>query len=197
MAEKNQMTLLEKLFRIQQELNAPKNLRNNFGGYNYRSCESILEAVKPLLLKYRCVLTLADRVVCEGGKNYIEASAKLTDIDSGSDWSCGAFARESESKKGMDDSQLTGATSSYARKYALNGLFAIDDNKDADATNTHGKDVAARTSDYSRINELAANLANCNTRDDLEMLWSSLSEMEMKNQQIRDMFTNRKAAFNK
>ena len=187
MAEKNQMTLLEKLFHIQQELNAPKNLRNNFGGYNYRSCESILEAVKPLLLKYRCVLTLADRVVCEGGKNYIEASAKLTDIDSGSDWSCGAFARESESKKGMDDSQLTGATSSYARKYALNGLFAIDDNKDADATNTHGKGdntEAAPVVDDKRLEELELCFQNCQTNEDYQRLWASLTQAERDNKTV-------------
>lgn len=198
MAEKTKDTPMSKLLTIQQKLNAPKNLRNNFGGYNYRSCESILEAVKPLLAETKTVIVLCDDVVGVGEKNYIKATASLYDTETGDliHW-VSALARESESKKGMDDSQLTGATSSYARKYALNGLFAIDDNKDADATNTHGKDVAARTSDYSRINELAANLANCNTRDDLEMLWSSLSEMEMKNQQIRDMFTNRKAAFNK
>lgn len=187
MAEKTKMTLLEKLHEIQQKLNAPKNLRNNFGGYNYRSCESILEAVKPLLKEYKCVLTLGDKVECVGNKNYIFASAKLTDIESGVSYECGAYARESESKKGMDDSQLTGATSSYARKYALNGLFAIDDNKDADATNTHGNGdntEAAPVVDDKHLEELELCFQNCQTNEDYQRLWASLTQAERDNKTV-------------
>lgn len=123
------MELQKKLAQIQKELKAPKNQYNNFGKYSYRNAEDILEAVKPLLGD--CVLTISDKVVAVGSRYYIKATAKL---------SCGtegfktvAFAREEETKKGMDGSQITGSASSYARKYALNGLFCIDDTKDADS----------------------------------------------------------------
>lgn len=120
--------LHKKLWTIQQTLNAPKNQRNNFGGYNYRSAEDILEAVKPLL--QNITLTVSDEIVLIGNRYYVKATATLSD---GEDViSVTAYAREEESKKGMDASQLTGATSSYARKYALNGLFCIDDAKDPD-----------------------------------------------------------------
>ncbi|WP_235384667.1 ERF family protein [Escherichia coli] len=120
--------LYSKLWTIQQTLNAPKNQRNNFGGYNYRSAEDILEAVKPLL--QNITLTVSDEIVLIGNRYYVKATATLSD---GEDViAVTAYAREEESKKGMDASQLTGATSSYARKYALNGLFCIDDAKDPD-----------------------------------------------------------------
>ena len=123
------MTLIDKLAAIQTKLHAPKNQKNTFGGYNYRSCEDILEAVKPLLAGL--VLTITDEVTDVGGRIYVKATARLTD---GKDaMTATAFAREAESRKGMDESQITGSTSSYARKYALNGLFLIDDNKDADS----------------------------------------------------------------
>lgn len=125
--------MIEKLLKIQQELKAPKGQKNSFGGYNYRSCEDILESVKPLLKEYKCVLTLNDELVQVGERYYIKAIAVITDTESGNTYTNIAFAREEESKKGMDASQITGATSSYARKYALNGLFAIDDTKDADS----------------------------------------------------------------
>ena len=124
--------MVEKLLNIQQELKAPKNQRNNFGGYNYRSCEDILEAVKPLLAKEKCILTLNDELVQIGERYYIKATATILDIENGSVVSNIAYAREEETKKGMDGSQITGTASSYARKYALNGLFLIDDTKDAD-----------------------------------------------------------------
>ena len=137
-------TIESKLGSIQAELKAPKGQYNGFGKYNYRSCEDILEAVKPLLVKYEAALILNDKVVQIGDRYYIEATAELIDCTSeGKDLesiATKAYAREAETKTGMDASQLTGATSSYARKYALNGLFAIDDTKDADATNKHGKD---------------------------------------------------------
>lgn len=120
--------LHKKLWTIQQTLNAPKNQRNNFGGYNYRSAEDILEAVKPLL--QNITLTVSDEIVLIGNRYYVKATATLSDGED--EISVTAYAREEESKKGMDVSQLTGATSSYARKYALNGLFCIDDAKDPD-----------------------------------------------------------------
>ena len=135
------MEIYKKLMGLQTELKAPKNQRNNFGNYNYRSCEDILEAVKPLLDKYKVALTIKDEVVLIGDRYYIKATSTLIDIDTGDTVEASAFARESEDKRGMDASQLTGATSSYARKYSLNGLLCIDDNKDADSTNTHGKET--------------------------------------------------------
>ena len=131
---------MQRLIKIQNELKAPKNQRNNFGGYNYRSCEDILEAVKPILLKNNVSLVLSDDIVCVGNRYYVKATATLFGDDGKEIIHTSAMAREAENKKGQDDSQITGATSSYARKYALNGLFCIDDTKDADATNTHGKD---------------------------------------------------------
>lgn len=118
------------LSRIQAELKAPKGKYNSFGKFKYRSCEDILEAVKPLLAKYQLILTLTDDVVEVGGRVYIKATATLS--DGTNEKSVTAFAREAEKKTGMDDSQITGTASSYARKYALNGLFLIDDTKDAD-----------------------------------------------------------------
>ena len=119
------------LVNIQHELKAPKNQRNSFGGYNYRSWEDILEAVKPILFKYGVAIVIEDEIVSVGNRVYVRATAKLKNGQDIIGQSI-AYAREPETKKGMDDAQITGATSSYARKYALNGLFAIDDTKDAD-----------------------------------------------------------------
>ena len=121
-----------RVIKAQAALRAPKNQRNNFGGYNYRSCEDILEAAKPICAANNLLLTIQDDIVLIGERYYIKATASLLDTESDSNLSVSAFARESKDKKGMDDSQITGASSSYARKYALNGLFCIDDNKDAD-----------------------------------------------------------------
>lgn len=131
------MSVYEKLMNIQNELKAPKGQRNSFGNYNYRSCEDILEAVKPLLAKHQVALTISDSIELIGARFYVKATAKLVDVVDGTMIENTAYARESESKKGMDESQLTGATSSYARKYCLNGLFAIDDTKDADTNEYH------------------------------------------------------------
>ena len=128
---------MKELIAIQSELKAPKGQTNKFGGYNYRSCEDILEAVKPLLAKHNAALTLSDEIVRIGDDTFVKATA--TFYSSSEPVSVSAFARHPRDKKGMDDSQITGATSSYARKYALNGLFCIDDTKDPDATNDHGK----------------------------------------------------------
>jgi hypothetical protein len=132
--------VLMKLSKIQTELKAPKSQMNKFGNYRYRSCEDILEAVKPLLAEHNCALPISDKVNLIGERYYIEATATLIDCETGESYSVTASAREEESKKGMDGSQVTGASSSYARKYALNGLLDIDDTKDSDATNTHGKE---------------------------------------------------------
>ena len=138
--KEQKLTLIQKLAAIQKELKAPKNQRNNFGGYNYRSAEDILEAVKPLAIKYGAVVHLSDEVIQVGERIYVKARVSLFDMDDiGKSISSFALAREEETKKGMDGSQITGAASSYARKYALNGMFAIDDTKDSDATNDHGK----------------------------------------------------------
>jgi hypothetical protein len=122
---------MESLKKIQAELKAPKNQFNKFGNYAYRSAEDILEAVKPLLAKYNSMLTISDEIIEVGGRIYVKAQCTFMD-DKGSSIITAAYAREPESKKGMDESQITGAASSYARKYALNGMFLIDDNKDAD-----------------------------------------------------------------
>lgn len=129
------MSLYQQLAKIQKTLNAPKGQMNSFGGYRYRSCEDILTAVKPLLGDLAIVIS--DEMIMLGDRFYVKATASITDgkerIESTS------YAREAATKKGMDESQITGSTSSYARKYALNGLLLIDDAKDADATNDHGK----------------------------------------------------------
>lgn len=129
------MDLREKLSKIQQEMKAPKNLYNSFGKYKYRNAEGILEAFKPFEGTYKVFLTIKDDVVEVGGRVYIKATATLHDCDSVTTFneiSVCAFAREAQSKKGMDESQITGTASSYARKYALNGLLLLDDTKDAD-----------------------------------------------------------------
>lgn len=135
--------LLERLRKVQVELKAPKNQRNDFGKYNYRNCEDILEAVKPLLEKHGLNLTLGDDLVQVGERYYVKATAAVRcNVGSGpevDELTVHGWAREEETKKGMDGSQITGAASSYARKYALNGLFLIDDTRDSDATNDHGK----------------------------------------------------------
>lgn len=133
---------LSRVSAVQTELKAPKGRTNKFGGYKYRSCEDIMEAVKPLLAKHELLLTVSDELECIGERYYIHATATLWDTASTGCLSNSAYARESEDKKGMDDSQITGTASSYARKYALNGLFCIDDTKDAD-TDEFAKEQAA------------------------------------------------------
>ena len=126
------MNIYEKLMNIQSELKAPKGQFNKFGNYKFRSCEDILEAVKPICKKYNTELILSDTLQNIGDRYYIKAEATLIDVENGEHVENSAFAREEETKKGMDGSQITGTASSYARKYALNGLFNIDDTKDAD-----------------------------------------------------------------
>lgn len=132
---------MKELIMIQQGLKAPKGQYNNFGKYKYRSCEDILEAVKPLLAEQACTLTIQDEINLIGDRYYVKATAILTNSE-GQAHTTTAFAREPDDKKGMDESQITGMASSYARKYALNGLFCIDDTKDADTMDNTGEGKA-------------------------------------------------------
>lgn len=129
------MSITSILADVQKELKAPKNQYNSFGKYKYRSCEDILEAAKPLCIAHGAVLTLGDTIEMVGERVYVKATAMLMSIEDNSIIEVSAYAREAEEKKGMDDAQITGSASSYARKYALSGLFCLDDTKDPDATN--------------------------------------------------------------
>lgn len=174
---------MKELIAIQSELKAPKSQFNKFGGYKYRKAEDILEAVKPLLAKQKCTLIITDDVVLIGNRIYVKATAIIKNEKGECETSTG-WAREEETKKGMDGSQITGASSSYARKYALNGLFAIDDNQDSDATNevqhqeaqqqtqTQTQQPAAQqpaTSPFhpNNLNEGLVYLSRCVTKDNL------------------------------
>ena len=147
------MGIQEKLMNIQYELKCNKSQYNSFGRYAYRSSEDILEAVKPLLYKYKATLVINDDIVLIGDRFYVKATSKITDIETGECVESTAFAREDESQKGMSSAQVTGSVSSYARKYSMNALFAIDDNKDADSTNTHNKDIKPNMTPVSGITE--------------------------------------------
>lgn len=140
-------TLRKKLMHIQAELKAPKNLFNKFGNYSYRNAEGIQEALKPLETKYGVMTILSDSIEEIGGRIYVKATAGIYDVETDESICVFAYAREAETKKGMDDAQVTGATSSYARKYALNGLFLLDDTKDADSEEyqTQGKQEANKS----------------------------------------------------
>ena len=133
------MNVYEKLIAIQSELKAPKSQYNNFGKYAYRNCEDILESLKPLLKEHKSTIYISDEIVTVLERFYVKATVTFIDAETGEKITNTAYAREEESKKGMDGSQVTGASSSYARKYALNGMFAIDDTKDSDFTNTATK----------------------------------------------------------
>ena len=130
------MNVYEKLIAIQSELKAPKSQYNNFGKYAYRNCEDILEALKPILKEHKSTIYISDEIVTVLDRFYVKATVTFIDAETGEKIINTAYAREEEDKKGMDGSQVTGSSSSYARKYALNGMFAIDDTKDSDFTNT-------------------------------------------------------------
>ena len=194
------MNVYEKLANVQSALKAPKGQYNSFGKYKYRSCEDIVESVKPLLKANGLLLTLTDEIVMVGERFYVKATAEIVDVAEGGIVSVSAFAREEETKKGMDGSQVTGASSSYARKYALNGIFAIDDTKDSDSTNTHGQEQEAPKQDapqqetpkqktprqqlIARLNELQidvnayAKANNLNGKTDAETFMRLLKELE-------------------
>lgn len=171
---------MKELISIQSELKAPKTQFNKFGGYKYRKAEDILEAVKPLLAKQKCTLIITDDIVLVGNRIYVKATATIKNEKGECETSTG-WAREEETKKGMDGSQITGASSSYARKYALNGLFAIDDNADSDATNDVQHQAAQQqaaqvapvqqpaTPQYhtNDLNEGLAYLSRCVNKDNL------------------------------
>jgi hypothetical protein len=139
------MTIYEKLMNVQANLKAPKSNYNSFGKYNYRSCEDILEGLKSHLTEVKAIVNLTDTIELIGDRYYIKATAIFIDAETGEKIEVSALAREDETKKGMDLAQVTGSVSSYARKYALNGMFCIDDTKDSDATNTHGKEDTPKT----------------------------------------------------
>lgn len=174
---------MKELIAIQSELKAPKSQFNKFGGYKYRKAEDILEAVKPLLNKQKCTLTITDDIVMVGNRIYVKATATIKNEKGECETTTG-WAREEETKKGMDGSQITGASSSYARKYALNGLFAIDDNADSDTTNdgqhqaaqqqTQTQQPTAQQTAFpqyhpSDLNEGLGYLSGCVSKDNL--LW--------------------------
>ena len=170
---------MKELISIQSELKAPKSQYNKFGGYKYRKAEDILEAVKPLLAKQKCTLIITDDVVLIGNRIYVKATATIKNEKGECETTTG-WAREEETKKGMDGSQITGASSSYARKYALNGLFAIDDNADSDTTNdgqhqtqqqaqTQAQQPASNQFNSNDLNEGLGYLSRCVSKDNL--LW--------------------------
>ena len=169
---------MKELIAIQSELKAPKSQFNKFGGYKYRKAEDILEAVKPLLAKQKCTLIITDDVVLIGNRIYVKATATIKN-EKGECETTNGWAREEETKKGMDGSQITGASSSYARKYALNGLFAIDDNADSDTTNdgqhqeaqqqTQTQQTASTQFNSNDLNEGLGYLSRCVSKDNL--LW--------------------------
>ena len=183
------------LSKIQSELNCPKNQKNTFGNYNYRSCEDIVEAVKPLLHKHNLYLMMYDNVVNVGNHNYIEAIAMISNGDE--ELSCKGVAREAESQKGMADSQLTGSTSSYARKYALNGLFAIDDTKDADTMKPPEKKPAKKKEEPLTIETLITFVLACKTVESLNDYYRKNEDfikglMEPEEDEVKEAFRNHK-----
>lgn len=194
-----------KLLTIQQSIKVSKDRLNTFGNYKYRSAEDILNAAKPLLQINNCVLILTDEVVNIGNHNYIKATAKIIDIEDGSEIVNTAYAREDEQLKGMASSQITGATSSYARKYALNGLFLLDDVKDTDSNEFHrsmqGKtplNVHENTprprpalTKEEKISKIISEINECNNVDELSALWAKLKNWT-NDETISKAFTNRK-----
>lgn len=159
--------LSEKLIAIQSELKAPKNQTNSYGGYKYRTAEGILEAAKPLLKAQGCTLIITDDILSIDGRFYVKATATIS--SEGESISTSAFAREEETKKGMDASQITGSASSYARKYALNGLLCIDDTEDADVTNTGESDEV--------LGRAVAAANNAASVEELTDIWNRYKEM--------------------
>ena len=153
------MTVYKKLIEVQKELKAPKNQRNTFGNYNYRKAEDILEALKPILAKYEATATISYKIIVkENLWTYVEATATFVDIETGEYTCTTGYAREAETKKGMDPSQITGSASSYAGKYALNGLFLIDDTKDADTDEYHRQTAGNNQKAFSKDDVTALRL---------------------------------------
>lgn len=190
---------MKELIAIQGELKAPKSQFNSFGKYNYRSCEDILEAVKPLLKQYQCLLTITDDVVQVGDRIYVKATATIYTPSMSTGYSVSAFARESETKKGMDDSQVTGTASSYARKYALNGLFCIDDTKDADTMDnrpvTHQSEASPKLADDSQRKTLNAYIKKFMETNDIkaiDYISESLANPELTYEEAKKIISHAK-----
>ena len=179
---------MKELMEIQSKLNVPKSLTNSYGGYKYRSAELILEAVKPLLKENGCTLTINDDMVMVGDRIYVKATATIRN-EKGETETTTAFAREPLSKKGQDDSQVTGAASSYARKYALNGLFCIDDTKDADALNVN-KEYTQPAQD-ANLEMVIANINMTSSIEDLTRIWNECYAYQS-NKAFVSALTNRK-----
>ena len=174
--------IYQKLAMIQKEVKVPKSLYNSFGKFSYRSAESILEAIKPILDRHGCVLFLTDNVIQHGDRYYIEAQATLVDTEDNSAISVKALAREADSKKGMDAMQLSGCASSYARKYCLNGLFLLDDSKDADSDEFHNQTSGQSRQALIRTVKSAGKKAGINTDGWLESCnrtWETVTESEL------------------
>lgn len=189
---------MEALIKIQNELKAPKNQYNSFGKYNYRSCEDILEALKPLLLKYKCTLTITDEIKEVGGIVFVEAMATIADEDKNTA-QCLAQAGINPNKKGMDISQSFGSSSSYARKYALNGLFLIDDTKDADTKDNSKQDTIKQNTvsiPQDVLNSISKKLGEAKTQEDLKTLYSTEISTINRYPSIKAMFTNKKVLIN-
>lgn len=161
---------MKEIIEIQSELKAPKSQYNTFGKYKYRKVEDILEALKPLLLKHKCIVTLTDEISEVANRIYVKAIATITNSE-GVSITTSAFARESESKSGMDAAQITGAASSYARKYALNGLFCIDDSVDPDS--------------IIDIDEVVKKVWQTKSLDQLESLWNEFKENDTPDHKLR------------
>ena len=186
--------MIKKLIQIQSELKVPKSQTNSHGGYKFRSCEDILESVKPILKKYDCCIIMKDEIVSEGNRIYIRATAQLLSADGGKIETT-AFAREPENRKGFDESQLTGAASSYARKYALNALFGIDDTKDPDATNKHDQPEKEK-GDMALVKK---QIATCNNLNGINTLAESASRMEWTKEEraeLKQMFETKRGELN-
>lgn len=189
------------LAEIQAKLKAPKGQFNSFGKYHYRSAEDILEAVKKVVNPMGFSIVLTDQVKEIGGRIYVEAIASL--FNGELEYSATGLAREEETKKGMDGSQITGAASSYARKYALNGLFAIDDTKDSDATNDHGKSQESKSQAKGSIpeptqfdiefKELISDVKKVIAIGELKGIWEKLTDEAKANKEIQQLFNHRKS----
>jgi len=176
---------MKELFIIQQKLKCDKSLRNDYGKYNYRSAEQILEAVKPILADQKCVLILNDDIVERSGCNYVKATATLYREDGTECAHSTAYAQDEGKRSGMDAAQVTGAASSYARKYALNGLFAIDNTKDVDTEEYQNKKQAASkakasaaAAENTRLQTALAEVAKCKDRDSLNAVWNTFADLQ-------------------
>lgn len=191
------MSFFKRIAEVQNEMKVPKDLYNSFGKYKYRNAETILNTAKPICLAHDLLLTVSDEIVEIGGRIYVKATARLDstlEMDSLHFEVCG-YAREAETKKGMDDSQVTGATSSYARKYALNGLFCLDDTKDADTDEYHNQTNRKATYKSNKSNSVQALDTVMNLRDKMRELGIDYQEEKieswiLKNAKINTQFTN-------